>query len=110
MDAARKEAIRKFKEQKIPRGAFAVRCKATGHVWVGSTRNLNATKNGFWFALRIGSHSNKSLQTEWKIYGEASFDYEILEKLEDDVVPLGIPDLLKEKRLFWIDKLRARPL
>ena len=106
----RKVAIRKFKEQKIPRGAFAVRCTATGQVWVGSSRNLDATRNSFWFALRIGSHLDKSLQAEWNAHGEPAFQYEILEKLDDDVAPLGIPDLLKEKRLDWIERLSARPL
>ena len=108
--AARKEAIRKFKERKPLRGAFAVRCTATGRIWVGSSRNLDATKNGSWFSLRNGSHLDKSLQTEWNAHGEDKFEYEILEKLEDDVSPLAVADLLKEKRSHWIARLGTRPL
>jgi len=44
--AERKEAIRKFKEIKLLRGTFAVKCTATGRIWVDSSRNLDATRNG----------------------------------------------------------------
>ena len=42
----RKEVVRKFKERKPLLGVFAVRCTATGLVWVGASRNLDATRNG----------------------------------------------------------------
>ncbi len=108
--AVRKEAIRKFKELKTPRGAYAVRCTATGGVWVGASRNLDAAKNGAWFALRIGSHMSKTLQAEWNAHGEPAFEYEILEKLDDDVSPMAIDDLLKEKRAHWVEQLGALQL
>jgi hypothetical protein len=105
---ARKEAIRKFKERKTPRGIFAVRCAATGTLWVGSSRNLDAAKNGFWFGLRIGSHLDKSLQSEWNAHGEQAFAYEVLETLKDDVHPLELADLLKERQRHWMTRLDAR--
>ncbi len=108
--AARKEAIKKFKEQKPLLGAFAVRCTATGRVWVGASRNLDATKNGSWFCLRNTSHPDRSLQEEWNAHGESAFRYEILEKLDDDLLPLAVPDLLKDSRRRWIALLGARPL
>jgi hypothetical protein len=107
---SRKESIRKFKEQKSILGAYAVRCTATGRVWVGVSRNLNATKNGSWFCLRNGSHLDKSLQEEWNAQGESAFRYEILDKLDEDVHPLAINDLLKEKKADWIAQLHAQPL
>ena len=106
----RKEAIKKFKARKPVLGVFAVRCTTTGRVWVGSSRNLHATKNGSWFGLRIGSHIDKSLQEEWNAQGESAFEYEVLEMLEDDVPTLSVSDLLKEKRNHWIAQLGARPL
>ncbi len=109
-NAARKEAIREFKERKPFRGTFAVRCMATGQVWVGSSMNLDATKNRFWFCLRNGSHPDDTLQNEWNVHGERTFHYEILEKLTDDLLPLGVADLLKEKRIYWIAQLDAKPL
>ena len=106
-NAERKEAIRKFKEIKPLRGTFAVKCTATGRVWVGSSRNLEATKNGAWFGLSIGSHQNKSMQAEWNAHGEAAFEYQILETLKDDTHPLALSDLLKEMKKHWIVQLGA---
>ena len=106
--AARKGAIQKFKERKPARGVFAVRCTATGRVWVDASRNLDATKNGSWFCLRNGSHRDKSLQEEWNAHGEAAFQYEILEKLDEDVNALAVADLLKAARIRWIAQLGAR--
>jgi hypothetical protein len=106
----RKEVVRKFKERKPLLGVFAVRCIATGLVWVGASRNLDATRNGSWFCLRNGSYHDKALQEEWNANGEVMFQYEVLEKLDDDVLPLGIGDLLKEKRNYRIAQLSARPL
>lgn len=104
----RREAIRKFKERKPLRGAFAVRCRATGHVWVGSFPDLYAMKNRHWFALRQGGHRDQQLQQEWDLHGEEAFEYEILEKLDDDVCLMAVSDLLKEKKLDWAAKLGAR--
>jgi hypothetical protein len=107
---ARKEAIKKFKETKPVLGAFAIRCTPTGRVWVGTSRNLDAIKNRSWFSLRNGNHSDKSLQEEWNAHGESAFQYEILEKLDEDVHPLEVFDLLKEKKNHWIEQLGAQPL
>ena len=106
--AARKEAIQKFKERKVALGVFAVRCTASGRVWVDSSRNLDAARNGNWFGLRNGSHRDKLLQQEWNSYGENAFQYEVLEKLEDDVHPLAVAARLKEMRSRWIAQLAAR--
>lgn len=107
---ARKEAIRNFKERKTLLGAYAVRCTATGHVWVGVSRNLDATRNGCWFTLRSGSHREKSLQDEWNAHGESAFQFEILVGLDEEIHPLEVDDLLKEQKKNWIAKLGAQPL
>jgi len=106
----RKKATLEFKERKPLRGTFAVRCTASNRVWVGASYNLDATKNGLWFSLRIGSHPVKSLQSEWNAHGEPEFKFEILEKLEEDLHPLMVADLLKEKKSYWVAQLEASPL
>jgi hypothetical protein len=85
-------------------------CVRDAAVWVGASRNLDATKNGFWFTLRNGSHTDKSLQAEWNLQGEPAFQYDVLEKLDEDVHPLEVADRLKEKRNYWIARLGAQPL
>jgi hypothetical protein len=106
----RKEAIKEYKTWKAPRGVFAVRCTATGQVWVELTLNLDAARNGLWFFLRHGNHHNKSLQAEWNTHGGQAFEYEILETLDEDLSPIGVKDLLHEKKLHWAAQLGARAL
>ncbi|MCU1235493.1 MAG: hypothetical protein JWP63_3460 [Candidatus Solibacter sp.] len=108
--ADRKEATRKFKERKPIAGAFAVHCTATGRTWVGCTPNLDAARNHFSFAARLGSHPNSALQAECQAHGEQSFRFEILEKLDDDLLPLAVPDLLKAKKAHWVAHLVALPI
>ena len=107
---SRKEGVRKFKERKPLLGAYAVRCTATGHVWVGVSRNLDATRNGSWFTLRNGSHREKSLQDEWSAHGESAFQFEILVGLDEEIHTLEVDDLLKEQKKHWIVQLGAQPL
>jgi hypothetical protein len=93
----RKEAIRKFKEQKPGVGIYAVRCTATGQAWVGISRNLEAERNSCWFRLRNKLHQEKSLQQQWDDNGEPAFEYEIVDRIDPDVHLLQINDLLKKK-------------
>lgn len=103
----KKEAIRAYKETKQPAGAFAVRCAVSGRVWVGSSSNLHAIKNRMWATLRQGGQPDKSMQQDWNAHGEPAFEYEILEALKDDVLPMTLPALLKEKKVEWVQKLGA---
>lgn len=107
---SRKAAIQAFKERVPPRGAFAVRCGASGRVWVGASPNLTAAKNGLWMALRIGAYMDRALQAEWNAAGEASFSFDILETLEPDVSAVLVPVLLKEKKRNWAAQLGAAVL
>jgi len=106
----RKQAIRAFKERKVGRGIFAIRCAASGQVWVGSSPNLEAWRNSIWFSLRSGTYPDRTLQQEWNTHGEAAFLYEVLETLDDDVPALALSDLCKKKKLDWMQKLGARAL
>jgi hypothetical protein len=103
----RKEAVAEYKNRKIPRGTFVVRFAEEGPVFVDATPDLNAAKNMLLFTLRNGLHTNKQLQAEWNTHGEATFRYEVLEKLDDDLEQMTWRDLLKEKRKEWIAKLDA---
>lgn len=103
----KKEITNKFKEQKPGLGVFAVRCTLSSQVWVGSSRNLDATRNGIWFGLRHGSHRDQRLQQAWNAHGESAFGYEVLEKLGEDPPPLLVSDMLSEKKARWMTHLDA---
>jgi hypothetical protein len=106
----RKQAAKDFKERKVARGIFAVRCTPTGNVWVGATPNLPASKNGLWFMLRSGTHHENELQAEWLAHGEQAFEFEILCTLDDETHALAVNDRLKEERAIWAARLSARTL
>ena len=106
----RKEAAKEFKARKVRKGIFAIRCRTTGAVWVDSSPNLDAARNGAWFQLRSGLHRDKRLQQEWNACGEEAFDFEVLEMLDDDSPPIGVADLLKEKKRKWTTEVGGKPL
>lgn len=113
----RKEAAKAFKARKVPNGIFTIRCRTTGAVWVDSSPNLDAARNGAWFQLRGGLHRDKRLQQEWSVCGEAAFDFEVLETLDHDF-DVAIPDILRDRKHKWATEVcgthysqsRARPM
>ncbi len=107
---SRKEIIRRFKEQKPGVGIYAVRCMTTGHVWVGATKNLEATRNRCWFSLRNGLDLDPSLQEEWDVHGEPAFQYEILDCFVKDLHPLEVDELLKKRVIDWAARIGGQKL
>ena len=105
MSDERKEAVKTYKERKIPRGVFVLLSTATDRRWVDSSLNLDATRNLLWFELKRGGHRNRDLQTEWNTHGEGSFEFEIVEELDADVIESAVRDELKTKRADWVTKL-----
>lgn len=103
----RRDAIRNFKEKKPAIGIYAVRSSVTGHAWVGATRNLEATKNSCWFQLRNRLHRETSLQQEWDTQGESVFQYQVLERFDEDLHALEVDDQLKVRRSHWASELDA---
>lgn len=107
----RRQAVRDFKERKVSRGIFVVRCTATGEAWVGSSRNLDQQQNSIWFGLRAGGYINRSVQAAWTAHGEAAFAFEVLETLDDeDLGDLGRADLLKSRAAKWRVEIGAAKL
>jgi hypothetical protein len=103
----RKAAIAAYKERKTPFGIFAVRCTATGQVWVGRSQHLDTQRNGLWFALKHGSGMNRDLQAAWTACGEGAFTFEELERLSDETLPYLRQAQLKERLVHWKAELDA---
>ena len=105
--AERKEAARQFKVRKPSPGIYALRCSTTSRIWVDSSPNLDATQNSQFFQLRQHLHRNKELQAEWNVHGEASFRFEILERLPEDTPSLNLRDLLAERKRAWTEQSQS---
>jgi hypothetical protein len=108
--AARRQIADEFKERKVPRGIFAVRCSASGEAWVGSSPNLNAAQNSLWFQLRGGLSRHRTLQEAWKRHGEEAFTLEVLEQFDDDTSPLLLNELFSRRKKVWAESLSAQTL
>ncbi len=80
---ARKAAVAAYKERKVTGGVFAVRCEASGEVWVGHWSDISTVQTRVWFALRNGAYPRREMLEAWRTHGEASFRFDVLETLED---------------------------
>jgi len=111
MVSSRKTAIQAYKKRKISRGVFAVRCLATGTVWVDHAMDLDAAEKRTSFVLPLGDRFlDQEIFAEFRAHGAESFRYEILEKFDEDLSPLALRDLLKQRKLHWLGQLNARSL
>jgi hypothetical protein len=97
----RKAAAAACKKRKNVAGIFAVRCAATSQAWVGQTLNLDTIQNRIWFSLRVGSHSNRDLQSAWSAHGGDDFTFEVLERLKDEELSYVRDKTLKERLIHW---------
>lgn len=107
----RRALVRDYKDREVRAGIYAVRCAATGEVWIGGTPDLATRQNGIWFTLRMGGHASAALQRAWNAHGEAAFGFEVLETLDDEGLErLGRAALLVERREHWRAALHAEGL
>jgi hypothetical protein len=105
--ADRKAAITAYKERKVEAGVFALRCKATGEVWVGQAVDLGTIRNRLWFTLGHGSHPVRTLQTAWNAQGGESFMFEELERIAADQPAYARDAALQDRLGHWLAELKA---
>jgi len=105
--ADRKQAIADYKQRKTIVGVFAVRCAASGQVWVGESPHVDTRRNGLWASLAHGNFPNRTLQEAWKEHGQESFTFEPLDALPDDTSPHLVQAELKALADLWREQLQA---
>jgi hypothetical protein len=104
----RKAAIAAYKEQKPDVGIFAIRCAASGQVWVGATTSLDKRWNRLSFVLRVGSGSTPAIHAAHARYGADTISYEILERFTKDDSEAEFQDAwLKTRLAHWQTGLSA---
>ena len=77
-------------------GIYQIRCMPTGKVYVGSAVDLRARWGQHQSSLRQGTHRNAHLQHAWDRYGEAEFEFKVLELVH-------VSDLLRAEQA-WLDR------
>lgn len=78
-------------------GVYLIRNTQNGKVYVGQSRNIRQRWTDHRKALRRSTHPNPHLQASWCKYGEASFEFEVVQQSE--VTQLA---LLEQE---WVHKL-----
>jgi hypothetical protein len=105
---ARKAAVAAFKERKSEPGIYALTCRPTGERWVGRASDLATIRNRLSVALRMASTPHRSLQAAARAHGEAAFDFEVMERIEEpDASPALVGAILKRRLEHWRDQLGA---
>ena len=102
----RSEAKKEYKQAKRPMGVYRIRNTQNSNSYVGCSIDLQARINRHKAELNFGSHRNSELLGEWKSFGEASFEFEVLDELELDENSKADP--VEELRILsemWVRKL-----
>jgi len=104
---ARTECKRTYKETPVACGAFALRNRRTGKVFLVAGFNLPGLINRHQFDLSLGSHRNRDLQADWKRDGAEGFAVETLEVLapHEDGTPIT-PDDVRDLERKWLATLQ----
>jgi hypothetical protein len=102
----RRAASAAYREIKRTAGIYAVRCAATGGVWVGRSADLAAQQNSLAFQLRHGPN-NAAMRAAWTAHGPASFSFETLETAPAELTPAGRADFLQRRASYWREQLGA---
>jgi hypothetical protein len=81
-------------------GIYKIANLADGKVYVGSSANITGRFGDHKKLLRRGKHHSPHLQSAWNKYGEDSFDFEVVEIVDDR-------HRILEREQHWIDELKA---
>lgn len=103
----RKELNREYVERVKPAGIYQVKNIANGKMLLGSSLNLEGPLNRHKFMLKIGSHTNKTLQADWNELGQNTFVFEVLEEVKMKEDPnFNLQDELTLLEMIWLEKLQ----
>ncbi|HEX8063828.1 MAG TPA: GIY-YIG nuclease family protein [Allosphingosinicella sp.] len=108
---ARKAAVAAYKERKSEPGIYALTCRPSGERWVGRAADLATIWNRLSVALRMASTPHRSLRAAAQAHGEAEFDFEVIERIDEpDASPALVAAILKRRLEHWRDALGATPI
>lgn len=82
-------------------GVYRIVNNVNDKLYIGSSIHVDRRFAEHIWALRRNKHGNIHLQRAWNAYGEESFEFELIELVEDS------EDLLIQREQYWIDYYRA---
>ena len=81
--SAQRVAAREARDIFPPMGIYAIRDRASNHVLLGASRNVQAALNRARFELRMGKHADHLLQATWNRSGVDGLAFEVLELVKE---------------------------
>lgn len=85
MDIKRKkELIESYKNRHPEMGVITYKCKETGEVFLGISKDTKADFNSNNLKLKAKMHPNKRLQELWNKYGSECFELSVVQILKYD--------------------------
>lgn len=85
-------------------GVIAITCKQTGEMFIDSCTDTQFIFNRHRFQLAANLHPNNRLQTLWKQYGENSFEYSIIRRMEYKIGEEKLEEKLEQLVNEYIEK------
>jgi hypothetical protein len=83
MDSSANQASRSARRAAARQVRDAVRDRASGHLLLGSSRNVHASLNRARFELGLGKHADRVLQAAWNRSGVEGLAFEVLELVKE---------------------------
>jgi hypothetical protein len=106
-ETGRTEIKRIYKQNRPAMGVYQIRNKINGRIYVGSSQNLEGTRNSRVFQLRMGKIVfSRELQKDLNEFGAESFDFSILGVLDKPEQWDNIEQSLTALELHWLEKLQ----
>ena len=101
------EIKRAYKQSKRPMGVYRIRSSQNDKVFIGFATDLEARFNRHKAELKFGNHRNRELQEIWDSNGESTFEFGILDMLDQEEGADASPDEeLQVLMDMWIEKLK----
>ena len=109
MESRRKELTRQYNERKITGGIYLIKNSGGGKSVLGSTADIQGSRNRFDFSKKTGMCADKRVEDDWKRLGADAFSFDVLEEIVKGTAQTDREferDLADYKEL-WLEKLSA---
>jgi DNA-binding transcriptional regulator YhcF (GntR family) len=106
-DTKRAELKRVYKQNSPDIGVYQIQNQANGRIYVGSSKNLEGTRNSRLFQLKMGKVVfSPQLQKDLNEFGADSFTFSVLAVLDPIEPGEQVDRLLAALELHWLEKLQ----
>jgi DNA-binding transcriptional regulator YhcF (GntR family) len=96
-----------YKQSRPEMGVYQIRNKVNGKIYVGSSQNLEGTRNSRLFQLRMGKVVfSRDLQKDLTEFGAGNFEFSVLGILDKPEPEGNIEQSLAALELHWLEKLQ----